>query len=301
MKNQRGNASMTVIGGLILLVALAFGTWALVSWDKVPSGHVGIKVNLLGGEKGVDTEVVGVGRVFVGWQQELYLYPTFTQTVQWKRTDGADTSVSFSDTDGTQISADLGMSYRIDQSKAAALFQEFRKPIEDITDGQIRQAVIDSLNGEAGQLKVEDIYGKGREALLSRVQTRVTKLLAPKGIIIEKLSWLGPVRLPPTVQAALNAKIEATQKAQQRENEVQATIAEAVKNREQAKGEADAKLLAARAEAESIRIKGDALRQNQELVQLTIAEKWDGKLPNQLINSGGNSGGPILQLLAPQK
>lgn len=301
MKNQRGNASMTVIGGLILLVALAFGTWALASWDKVPSGHVGIKVNLLGGDKGVDTEVVGVGRVFVGWQQELYLYPTFTQTVQWKRQESGDTSVSFSDTDGTQISADLGMSYRIDQSKAAALFQEFRKPIEDITDGQIRQAVIDSLNGEAGQLKVEDIYGKGREALLARVQTRVTKLLAPKGIIIEKLSWLGPVRLPPTVQAALNAKIEATQKAQQRENEVQATIAEAVKNREQAKGEADAKLLAARAEAESIRIKGDALRQNQELVQLTIAEKWDGKLPNQLINSGGNSGGPILQLLAPQK
>lgn len=301
MKNQRGNASMTVIGGLILLVALAFGTWALASWDKVPSGHVGIKVNLLGGDKGVDTEVVGVGRVFVGWQQELYLYPTFTQTVQWKRQESGDTSVSFSDTDGTQISADLGMSYRIDQSKAAALFQEFRKPIEDITDGQIRQAVIDSLNGEAGQLKVEDIYGKGREALLARVQTRVTKLLAPKGIIIEKLSWLGPVRLPPTVQAALNAKIEATQKAQQRENEVQATIAEAVKNREQAKGEADAKLLAARAEAESIRIKGDALRQNQELVQLTIAEKWDGKLPSQLINSGGNSGGPILQLLAPQK
>ncbi|AMQ65943.1 transposase [Stenotrophomonas phage vB_SmaS-DLP_6] len=301
MKNQRGNASMTVIGGLILLVALAFGCWALASWDKVPSGHVGIKVNLLGGEKGVDTEVVGVGRVFVGWQQELYLYPTFTQTVQWRRTGDSDNSVAFSDTDGTQISADLGMSYRIDQSKAAALFQEFRKPIEDITDGQIRQAVIDSLNGEAGQLKVEDIYGKGREALLSRVQVRVTKLLAPKGIIIEKLSWLGPVRLPPTVQAALNAKIEATQKAQQRENEVQATIAEAVKNREQAKGEADAKLLAARAEAESIRIKGDALRQNQELVQLTIAEKWDGKLPNQLINSGGNSGGPILQLLAPQK
>jgi regulator of protease activity HflC (stomatin/prohibitin superfamily) len=296
MKNQRGNASMTVIGGLILLVALAFGTWALVSWDKVPSGHVGIKVNLLGGEKGVDTEVVGVGRVFVGWQQELYLYPTFTQTVQWKRADGGDTSVSFSDTDGTLISADLGMSYRIDPTKAAALFQEFRKPIEDITDGQIRQAVTDALNGEAGQLKVEDIYGKGREALLSRVQTRVTKLLAPKGIIIEKLSWLGPVRLPPTVQAALNAKIEATQKAQQRENEVQATIAEAVKNREQAKGEADAKLLAARAEAEAIRIKGDALRQNQELVQLTLAERWDGKLPQQYLGSGGKEG-VILQLL----
>ena len=109
------------------------------------------------------------------------------------------------------------------------------------------------------------------------------------------------MRLPANVQKALNAKIEANQMAQQRENEVAQAIAEADKAREEAKGVADAQLLRAQAEAEAIKIRGDALKSNPELVALTVAEQWDGKLPEQLVTSGNGSGGPILQLLAPQK
>jgi len=35
----------------------------------------------------------------------------------------------------------------------------------------------------------------------------------------------------------------------------------------------------AKAEAEAIRIKAEALKANRELIDLTVAEKWDGKLP----------------------
>ena len=295
MKHQRGNILPAVLGGLALLAILIVGIWVATSYKKVPAGYVGVHVYLLGGDKGVDAVERGVGRHFIGWQQELYLYPTFTQNVQW----GGDNDVGFSDVDGTQIRANIGMSYRVDRTKAAALFQEFRKPIEDVTDGQIRQRVVDVLNGEAGKLKVEEVYGKGRESLLQRVQERVAKELAPKGILIERLSWLGPPTLPKPVQDALNAKIEATQIAARRENEVAATIAEATKAREQAKGEADAQLLRARAEAEAIQIKGEALRNNQELVQLTLAEKWNGQLPTQYVGTPG--GNTILQLLAPKQ
>lgn len=298
MKYQHGNAKVSILVGIVLFALFSIGIYAFSCWEKVPAGNVGVHVYLLGGDKGVDAVVRPVGRHWVGWQQEMYLYPTFTQTVQWKRIpgeNGEDRSVSFSDTDGTPINADIGLSYNVDPTKAAALFQEFRKPIEDITDGQIRQRVIDALNGEAGQLKVEQIYGKGREALLQRVQARVQKELLPKGIRIEKLSWLGPPRLPANVQAALNAKIEATQIAARRENEVQATIAEATKAREQAKGEADAQLLKAEAEAKAIKIRGDALRENPNLVDLVLAERWDGKLPEQYL--GGGNDGKILQIM----
>ena len=301
MKNQRGNSLITVLAGIAVALLLGIGIYVASSWEKVPVGHVGVHVYLLGGEKGVDAVTRPVGRHWVGWQQEMYLYPTFTQTARWEATPEVDTSVRFNDTDGTQLGADIGMSFRVDPSKAAGLFQTYRKPIEDIIDGQLRQFVADALNGEAGQLKVDAIYGKGREALLQRVEKRTKEAFAPKGIIVERLAWLGPVRLPAVGQKSLEAKIQATQIAVQRENEVQATIAEAVKNREQAKGEADAQLLRARAEAEAIQIKGEALRNNQELVALTIAEKWNGQLPDQLITSGNGGGGPILQLLAPQK
>ena len=46
---------------------------------KVPAGNVGIKVYLLGGEKGVDAEQKGPGRYWIGWNEDLYLFPTYKQ------------------------------------------------------------------------------------------------------------------------------------------------------------------------------------------------------------------------------
>lgn len=48
----------------------------------------------------------------------------------------------------------------------------------------------------------------------------------------------------------------------------------------------------AKAEAEAIKIKAEALRTNKELIELTVAEKWDGKLPQYNM---GNSV-PLLNL-----
>ena len=48
----------------------------------------------------------------------------------------------------------------------------------------------------------------------------------------------------------------------------------------------------AKAEADAIKIKAEALRTNRELIDLTIAEKWDGKLPQTTL---GNSV-PMLNL-----
>lgn len=54
---------------------------------------------------------------------------------------------------------------------------------------------------------------------------------------------------------------------------------------DQVKRQAEQQIEIARAEAESIRIKAEALAQNKELVQLNAVEKWDGKLPVNLYGS----------------
>lgn len=58
--------------------------------------------------------------------------------------------------------------------------------------------------------------------------------------------------------------------------------------RAQAAGEADAKETLAKADAESIRIRGDALRQNPEVMQLEAINKWNGTLPQYMTN-GANT------------
>lgn len=100
------------------------------------------------------------------------------------------------------------------------------------------------------------------------------------------------MRLPKQVNEAIDAKIKATQESQQRENEIATAKAEAQKKIESARGEAESTLLRAKAEADAIKMRGDALRANQELVQLTLAEKWNGQLPQ--FTGGGTL--PILNL-----
>ena len=51
----------------IALMTVLVGSVAACSY--VPAGNVGIKVNLLGGDKGVDSEVLGVGRYWIGWNE----------------------------------------------------------------------------------------------------------------------------------------------------------------------------------------------------------------------------------------
>lgn len=58
-------------------------------------------------------------------------------------------------------------------------------------------------------------------------------------------------------------------------------------------GQADAKLKLAEAEAKSIQIRGQAMRENPEVLQLEAINKWNGTLP-QYMTSGANT--PFIQV-----
>ena len=257
--------------------------------SKVPAGNVGIKFYLLGGEKGVDTEELAPGRYWIGINEDLFLFPTFTQNYTWtkervKRND-TDESITFQTDQGLSVNADVGVSYFVDPSKVTTLFQKYRKGIDEITDVYLRNMVRDALVTEASTRQIEIVYGSGKTELLEAVEKRVRAQVEPLGINIERLYWAGEFRLPPTVTNAIDAKIKATQFAQQRANEVAAAKAEADKAIEEARGVAESTLLKAKAEAEAIRIKGDALRENPRLVELSAIEKWNGTMP-QFVGAG---------------
>jgi regulator of protease activity HflC (stomatin/prohibitin superfamily) len=255
----------------------------LSACSKVPAGHVGVKVNLLGGEKGVETEELGVGRYWIGLNQELYLFPTFSQNQVWTKdkTEGSpnDDSMTFQTVEGLSVNTDIGITYSIDPTKVSKVFQKYRKGVDEITSIYLRNMVRDALVTVASSKKIESVYGAGKAELITAVQELVIKQTQTIGINVEKVYWIGELRLPQTVVVSINAKIGATQMAAQRENEVAQAKAEAAKAIATAQGEAESRLTLARAEAEAIKIKGEALAKNQDLVKLNAIEKWDGKLP----------------------
>lgn len=258
-----------------LLAAIVLATAACT---PVPAGNVGVKFDLYGGDKGVTGEVVGPGKYWLGWNEEMYLFPTFTQNYTWIYDErNGDESISFQDKEGTVINADVGISYAVRADKADSVFQKYRKGVDEITDVYLRNMVRDAINSETALMDASDIYGGGKEKLMERVTKRIRDQVGPLGLEVEKIYWIGAMRLPDNIVKAINAKIEATQKAQQRENELQTATAQAQIDRTKAQGEADAVLIAAKAQAQANQLLSQSV--TQTLVDYKALERWDGKLP----------------------
>jgi regulator of protease activity HflC (stomatin/prohibitin superfamily) len=277
-----------IISGVVFAFFLMWAAWCIT---KVPAGNVGVKVYLLGSDKGVDVEELGPGRYWIGFNEDLFLFPTFTQTDTWTSNNGA--SISFQTSEGLDVDADIGISYAIQPSKAAAVFQKYRKGIQEISDLYLRNMVKDAFVTIGGTKPIEAVYGEGKAELIASVEKHVRDQVSPLGINVERVYWAAQPRLPKTVVDAINAKISATQKAQQRENEIQQAKAEAQKTIEEANGKAQSIELVAKAESNAIRMRAQALQENQKLVELTLAERWDGKMPQV---TGGTT--PLIDLRA---
>lgn len=269
------NFKLQVTGVAAAAVLFFGGAYLLNSITTVPAGYVGVRVNLYA-DKGVDNEVVGTGRYFLGINEQLYRFPTFNQLISYEE------PFTFQTSDAMDVRARVGVEYNISPEKAATIFQTYRKGIEDITEINLRQYISDALIKHAAAMDINELTQGGKTALLDGVLKELRGKLDPVGIRVVKLSWVTDLIYPEQVKESINAKIEATQRALLRENEVAQSKAEAQKRIEEARGIAESTRLRAQAEADAIAIKARALRDNPDVIQLNAIEKWDGKLPQMM-------------------
>ena len=116
------------------IIVAAFMIVTLAACSKVPVGNVGVKVFLLGGEKGVDSVELTPGRYYIGIIEELFLFPTFTQNYVWTKdpAEGSpnDESITFQTVEGMNVGADVGISYAVNGEKVSTIFEKYRKGID---------------------------------------------------------------------------------------------------------------------------------------------------------------------------
>jgi regulator of protease activity HflC (stomatin/prohibitin superfamily) len=270
---------------LILVATIAT---VLSGCSNVNVGEVGIKVHLLGGDKGVDSEQLGPGRYWIGVNEQLYTFPTFMQNYTWTKSHSEgkaeDESITFQTKEGLSVNADIGITYTLEPDKIPILFQKYRKGISEITDIYLRNLVRDAINTESSTKPIESVYGEGKAELIKAAEARVRVEIEQYGIHLDHLSWVGNIRLPETVTNAIDAKISASQIAITRQNEIETAKAEAQKAIAVAEGEANARLLVAEAEAKAIKLKGDAVKNNPGVAELNAIERWDGHLPTTMLS-----------------
>jgi len=231
------------------------------SCTRVDVGHVGIRVRLAGSERGVEDAPIVTGWVVYNPLTEAIIeFPTNVQNVVWTASpnEGSpiDESITFASSEGVSVNADVGLAFHIDPSTAPHLYARFRESdVQVLAHGYVRNVVREALSEGASQMTVQDIYGVRKTELLHAAQAAIEERLEGEGFVIDQLSFVSALRLPPNVVESINEAMAATQNAIQAENRVRQVRAEAEQTIAQARGDAEAARQRAQGEADALLIR----------------------------------------------
>lgn len=238
----------------------------------ISPGYVGVVIDMLGDSKGVEAKELHVGMHWIAPWKSVYQFPIFEQNDTWEGRDG----YNFQTSEGMGVSCDIGITYHLRPECIPLIFQRYRRGMDEITHVFIRNYIRDAINKAASRTCIEDLYS-GKEGFFCDVENHVRNDLSPMGIELSRIYLIGRFHFPDTVISALNSKIEAMQRAQQRENELREAEAEAKKQVAKAEGQAKCSLMQAKAEAEANLVLSQSI--TPELIQWQAVQKWSGDLP----------------------
>ena len=255
--------------GFILLVVL------FNSCERVDAGHVGVKVNMYGDNKGVDDVVAVTGMVFYNpITTKIYEFPTYIQHKEYKKTEDVDNSFIVNSKDGSEFNVSPIMNYSVQRDKVPAIFAKYRRPLADIEEGFLKTAVYDAFRLATNKYTADELISN-RAIFEIEVRRLLDAQLLKEGFTINQFT--SNLIYPETFKKSIEAKNNAVQAALRAENEVKTAEAQAKIKVATAEGNAQAMLTSAKAEAESNRMKQVTL--TPLLLQLEYINKWDGKLP----------------------
>ncbi|ADW22746.1 MULTISPECIES: prohibitin family protein [Thermus] len=256
------------------------------SFVVVPAGYVGVVFNIL---RGVQSSPLGEGVHFVvpGWQQVI-LYDArvkeVTLSAPHEGEKRADTSIRARSKEGLEIGVDVTVQYRILKDRAPRLHQEVGPGyLETLIVPQVRSKVRDAV----GQYNAAELISTQRTALEASVIQGLEEALREYHIELVSV-LLREIRIPETVAKVIEEKQTAEQQVQIEINRRKQAEIAAQRRVIEAQGERDAAILRAEGEAKAIELRGRALKNAPEVVQLTFAEKLAPGVQTIFVPSTGN-------------
>jgi len=169
-----------------------------------------------------------------------------------------------------QIVIELRVLFRIPESSVVKLFQDYYgDPFETLIAPRVHEALKEVIALQSAELVV-----KNREQIKTRALDLTHKKIGPL-VVVEDIV-IQNIALTKELEHAIEAKMVQEQEASKSKYLQQ-----------RAQIEADTSVIKAKGEAESIRIRGQALKENPTYIDLQIVDKWDGLTP--LVIGGGDN------------
>jgi prohibitin 2 len=261
------------------LVLLLLPVLAACGFEVVDTGHRGVKTTF--GE--VDMKAGSMPEGF-------YMYNPLTSSIREMdvRVKRLQNTTNTYTKDVQQADITYVVNYQIQPDKAHVMFKEVGVKWEDtilvpIVEGAFKQVI--------GQWDAVELISN-REKATKAAMKAVHDALSARGVNIVGLEMTN-IAYQKAFEHAVEQKVTAIQKAIEEQNRTK-----------QVQEKAKQTVLSAQAEAESMRIRANALQQNAKLVEYEMVLAWKAggsKVPDTLIISGGGGAVPFLNLPAKVK
>ncbi|MDR4510107.1 MAG: prohibitin family protein [Nitrososphaeraceae archaeon] len=210
------------------------------------------------------------------------------------RTQKVVVSATSASKDLQDVSTEVALNYHLRPDAAQLLYQQLGY---EYANRVIQPAIQESVKQVTARFNAEELITK-REIVKGQIEEQIKQRLGIYFIDVESLS-ITEFRFSQQFTKAVEAKVEAQQRALQAQNELlririeaNQTEAKAIGEQRaaiaQATGLRQANILKAQGEAEAIQIIDKQLRDNPTYLEWLKTQRWDGKLP--LVTSGGGPG-----------
>lgn len=238
-----------LIGGAILIfIVLVGGSTATYVVDP---GHRGVEVILGRVSPGFKPEGFGLKLPFISRVVPLLI-----------RQQTAKMTADCYSSDLQQVKMAVRVLYRIPESSVVSIFRDYAgEPFEAL----IKPRIAEALN-EITALRSAELIVQKREEVKSQALESARRKVGD-ALVIEDLV-LEDINLTNALENAIEAKMVQEQEA------ARSRFAQ-----QQAQTEASTVVIKAKGEAESIALRGAALRENPSVLELQVIERWDGITP----------------------
>lgn len=259
--SPQGLSRLIGVAVLVLVAIIVLATATFV----VPPGSRGVLVTL--GKVSPDFKKEGFG----------FKTPLITQVIEMsvkQRTVPMRSPVISKDLQ--EVQTELKVLYRVPEESVVQIYQQYKgDPFTSLIQPRVDEAIKEVTKGYDAQ---EIVQGRARvkEMTLQKAKEKIGTILNVVDVVIEDIS------LSANLEAAIERKMVQEQEANK-----------ALFEQQRAEIEAQTAVIKARGEAESIRIRGEALTKNPEIIQLDVIKMWNGKTPKVI---GGESGGANMLL-----
>lgn len=256
---RAARAGRSVLG--VAIVAIVALVVAGASYHIVPPGNRGVSITMGKVSPNMLPEGLNFKMPFV----------TRVENVEIRqKTTGGQAQVFSRDLQNIEIA--YNVLYRIPEGKVVELFQQFAgEPFQSLVEPRLQEA----LKQTTANYRAEELVmarDKVKAEVLGHLQSALGDLLTINDLTITNM------QLSKDLEAAIEQKVIREQEALAKKFEL-----------DKAMKDAEITIVEAKAEAESVKIKGEALKTSPEVVNFEIARKWDGKAPQSVVTTTGGA------------